>query len=77
MIDKSAKIEELAKFLEGTCATIHGAVEFLELDPDIDWEDEMLTYGMEECKGCGWWSESGELIHEDEENTGYCDQCIE
>lgn len=69
------KREQLASYLEGTCQTIDSAVEHLELDPEVDWEDEMLTAGMEPCLGCGWWMESSELVHEDEEDTGYCDQC--
>lgn len=67
----------LARYLEGTCMSIETAVERLELDPSIDWEDEMLTAGMELCLGCGWWMESSELVHEDEEDTGYCSDCKE
>jgi Na+-translocating ferredoxin:NAD+ oxidoreductase RNF subunit RnfB len=67
--------ETLAKYLEGTCMSIETAIEHLELDPSIDWEDEMLTASMELCLGCGWWMESSELVHEDEEDTGYCDDC--
>lgn len=56
--------------------SIDSAVEFLELDPDVDWEDEMLTANMEMCLGCGWWMESSELVHEDDADTGYCEQCL-
>lgn len=75
------KREELARHLEGTCLSLDTAIERLELDTPlyagIDWEDEMLTFGMELCLGCGWWMESCELVHERDEDTGYCDQCID
>lgn len=69
------KRHELAKYLEGTCMSIETAIELLELDPSIDWEDEILTAGIELCLGCGWWMESSELVHEDEEDTGFCEDC--
>lgn len=69
--------QNLAHYLEGTCQSIDAAIEYLELDPTVDWEDEMLTAGMELCMGCGWWHASSELVHENDEDTGYCDQCVE
>jgi len=68
--------DQLLNYLQGTCQSLDAAVEFLELDPVVDWEDEMLSAGMELCLGCGWWHESGELVHEDEADTGYCEDCI-
>lgn len=66
----------LAHHLEGTCMTLEVAVEHLGLDPEVDWEDEMLSANLETCLGCGWWMESNELVHEDDEDTGYCGDCI-
>lgn len=68
--------EELADYLIGTCHTLDSAIEFLELDQEIDWDDEMLSANIELCLGCGWWHESGDLVHEDEADTGYCEDCI-
>lgn len=67
--------EKLSYYLEGTCQSLDNAIERLELDPDVDWEDEMLSANMETCLGCGWWHSSGDLVHENEEDIGYCDQC--
>lgn len=75
-INIAKKRDRLADYLEGTCMSLETAVEYLEFDPNIDWEDEMLTANMETCLGCGWWMESSELIHEDNENTGYCEDCV-
>lgn len=55
---------------------LESAVEMLELDQEIDWEDQLLTFGLERCQGCDCWMESGELAHDKEEDTGFCDQCI-
>lgn len=68
---------KLAAYLEGTCQSLEAAVEFLELDPNVDWEDEMLSANMEECRGCGWWHESGDLVHERERDTGFCEDCLD
>lgn len=66
---------DLFHYLEGTCMTLETAVEALELDPDVDWEDEILSAGLELCLGCDWWYESGDLISYDGETIGYCGQC--
>lgn len=71
---------DLAYLLLGTCTNISVEIERLELDDLIDWEDEMLTAGVEPCKGCAWWHESGDLIDNeegDDSKTGYCPQCRE
>lgn len=70
------KREELKDYLLGTCLSLDHAIEQLELDLEVDWEDEILSANVELCLGCGWWYESGDLVHEDEADTGYCEDCI-
>lgn len=70
------KREELAAYLLGTCHSLDSAIEYLELDLEVDWEDEILSANTEACLGCGWWHESGDLVHDDEADTGYCEDCI-
>jgi hypothetical protein len=71
------KREELAAYLLGTCHSFDSALEYLELADDVtDYEDELLSANVEICLGCGWWHESGDLVHDDEANTGYCEDCI-
>lgn len=72
-----ANRERLARYIEGTCKSVLECVEILELDPDIDWEDELLNVNMECCVGCGWWEESCGLVWNDARNGGECDQCRE
>lgn len=76
LTEQEKKRIELSDYLQGTCITIAQAVESLELDESIDWEDEMLSAGVEVCLSCGWWHESGELVHDDDEDTGICGDCL-
>lgn len=77
MSDIEHEREELVHYLRGTCHTLGMAIESLELDPDWDWDDEILTANLETCLGCGWWHDSGELVHENDEDIGFCDDCKE
>jgi hypothetical protein len=42
-----------------------------------DLEEYLEDIGVERCNGCGWWFESGELVGEDWEISGFCDSCRE
>ena len=53
-------------------------IEYFGFPEDTDVEDELLDFGIELCGGCNWWFYSFELIpddDEDEELTGYCEDC--
>ena len=68
-------ISHLASYVEGTCKSIIACVEILELDPSVDWEDELLNVNMERCIGCGWWEESCGLTYNDLRQGGECRDC--
>lgn len=68
--------ERLGNRLLGTCESLDSAIEYLELDESVDWEDELLTISVETCQGCGWWMNSWDL-EEDHVGNFLCDQCHE
>jgi hypothetical protein len=73
------ELERLQYHLEGTCQTLGQALDQLELnghDHSVI-EDQLLDqpHPVEECKGCAWWFEVGDLVRENEADCGYCDQC--
>ena len=72
--------KELLKYkdlLLGTCISLDQFVENQELKIEMDdLEDLLLDVDIEQCKICGWWFESYELIdYKDEDNYGYCEDC--
>jgi hypothetical protein len=70
-------IREIADWLMGTCYSATAAADHFEID-STDLEDNLLDVNTEQCKGCGWWFESGELTPDDDENddeVGYCSDC--
>ena len=43
--------------------------------PEDEVEERLLDEGIEPCTGCGWWFNVGELVDDEGENEGYCDEC--
>ena len=72
-------LERLQYYLEGTCQTIHQAMSALELDgyDENIVLDQILNppHPVEECQECGWWFEAGDLVRENEDDCGFCEQC--
>lgn len=75
----SEQLEMLQYALEGTCQTLLQALSQLGLtDEDQNEVESRLLdppHPVEECQGCGWWFEVGDLVRENEDDCGYCDQC--
>lgn len=70
-------LEKIAERLEGTADSIESACECLDIEWEEDMEDKLLDCNLERCMGCGWWMECCELVDEDNDDVGYCDQCRE
>jgi hypothetical protein len=71
------QLRDIYSKLQGTCQSVEGLLEFLELDVDPeDVEIEMESMNLERCPFCGWWVESYELINDDCDIVG-CEQCRE
>jgi hypothetical protein len=77
----TAQLEEVAGMLEGTCREIETALDLAGLescDFDVtDIEDQLLDVSLERCKGCDWWMEPSELVDDENEQAGFCEQCRE
>lgn len=69
---KMPDLKEIAHALLGTTLSPAGAAEKYGI-PDI--EEKMLDFNVEYPTCCGWWVESYELLGEDSEVDGYCDNC--
>lgn len=70
-------LDRLVHHVQGTCLSVAHAVEQLDLDEAIDWEDKLLDRNIELCGVCGWWHESCELEFDDERGFGICQQCLD
>ncbi len=74
-----AEMRAIAQRLEGTCNPVWRALDALDLKEELEVdevEDRLLDYDLEQCRGCGWWFEPGELAGlEDDDEPGLCDDC--
>jgi predicted Zn-ribbon and HTH transcriptional regulator len=69
-------LNKVANYVLGTCKNPSTVIEYFNLDVDEnDIEDLLLDVNIEMCEGCGYWFESSDLIDDDMENPGYCNQC--
>lgn len=82
--------DKLAALAEGTADSELGLIDRLERDGDFGEEleergldadaveDLLLDLNVERCPSCGWWSESSEMIlDEDEEVAIGCRSCLQ
>lgn len=58
----------------GTCLSVVAIAAKYGI-PEDEVEERLLDEGIETCIGCGWWFEVSELVDENDENPGYCDEC--
>ncbi len=67
------KAQEVADFLQGTCAMLHGAL--AEFDCEELEDDDKFCSCLDNlvfcCDDCGWWCEAGDYGEED----GKCEDC--
>ncbi len=72
-------IQKLSQRLLGTCDSISIALENIDEDAEdydiCDVENDLLDYQVERCQGCGWWFECCELVSEDYDECGKCEDC--
>lgn len=75
-VDRRYIIQKLRGFTSvvGTCQSVVAIAEKYDI-PEDEVEECLLDEGIEACSGCGWWFEVGELVDDDYENEGYCDEC--
>lgn len=59
----------------GTCLSIVAIAEKYGI-PEDEVEEALLDKGIERCAGCEWWFEVSELVDDEDENPGYCDECM-
>lgn len=79
----------IADRLVDTCSDIEQALIELGIEVTDDAIDEVESrlgdpgINVEQCQGCGWWFECGDLVAHDEEpvlpgyEEGYCESCRE
>lgn len=71
-------MQRIAATIEGTCQSVASVLSSMDLD-DVDPEEvesRLADFNLEECPGCGWWMEAGELINGDGDVVG-CADCRE
>ena len=61
-------------FVIGSCCGETEIAERFDLDID-DVLEVLLDVNIESCSGCGWWFDCGELVDEEGDLTGYCQDC--
>lgn len=66
--------------LRGTCMDPLDALATLNIelqanDPDAVVVEAMSNRNLERCPHCDWWCETFELVNDDEEVDGHCDNC--
>lgn len=66
--------EQQAADVLGTCLSVAAIAEKYGI-PEDEVEESLLDEGIEACTGCDWWFEVGELVDDEDENEGYCDEC--
>ena len=66
--------ERVADAARGTALSNGALAQRYGVDESI--VEEMLEdFSLERCEGCRWWMESYELLDEDGEDTGFCEDC--
>lgn len=70
------KLKQLGDTLHGTCDEPTRVAEQLYGPGDYkDLEDDLLGINIEQCSMCGWWSESWELVDDEGDLDGMCEDC--
>ncbi len=72
-------MQKIADSLLGTCDTVNIVLERMDKDDEeYDIEeiiDSLLDFQVERCQHCGWWFECCELVAENDEDNGNCEDC--
>lgn len=66
--------EEIADLVVSYANGFERAVQETGLSEDV-LKDKLLDMNVEECPDCGWYADSSEMLNNDDEIDGHCENC--